>query len=527
MITRPFRLWLVALGLGLAFDYLFWERPLGVSVAVFSLAAVVAGMAVARLEGAWPAAANLALLAPIGFFAVMSFVRRDPLSTVMSYGLTVGLAALLAAGYGQAGWAGRSLSGYLGLALRFAGSVAVCPAVNLVQGLASSERDTWRALHALKPVVRGVVLATPVVAVLAVPLSSADQVFADRLQDLVDVLTLDNLIELATRGMIVAAVTYSLVGAYAHAILRRAQPPTTPSQTGGRLSLGLTEAAVVLGSVNLLFASFVGIQVRYLFGGHESIVAAGYTYAEYARRGFGELMFVAMLSIALFVGMGSLTRRGEPWQHRLFSLLAIGLGLNVSLILASAFQRLRLYEAAYGFTQARVYAHVAMVWIGLLLAGLVIAEASRRRLSFITAMLITVVGFGTSISLLNVDAFIVHRNVARAETGAPLDGHYLESALSTDAIPALVNAYRSGDLQSKQRQELGFALRCHAARLRRAGIGRSKVGHAGDWQGFTLSVWWARRALQAYPEVLEDYRIRRAGRQRIIDSGGERFWCSG
>ena len=38
--------------------------------------------------------------------------------------------------------------------------------------------------------------------------------------------------------------------------------------------------------VNLLFLVFVWIQFVYLFGGQANISAEGYTYAEYARRGF-------------------------------------------------------------------------------------------------------------------------------------------------------------------------------------------------------------------------------------------------
>jgi hypothetical protein len=60
------------------------------------------------------------------------------------------------------------------------------------------------------------------------------------------------------------------------------------------ISLGAIEAGVMLGLLDLLFLAFVAVQVRYFFGGSALVQATtGLTYAEYARRGFFELVTVA------------------------------------------------------------------------------------------------------------------------------------------------------------------------------------------------------------------------------------------
>ena len=71
--------------------------------------------------------------------------------------------------------------------------------------------------------------------------------------------------------------------------------------------LGFTEAAVVLGAVVVLFALFVVIQFQYFFGGQTNIGVQGYTYSEYARRGFGELGGGGLLQPAALPG---------PERHR-------------------------------------------------------------------------------------------------------------------------------------------------------------------------------------------------------------------
>jgi lipoprotein signal peptidase len=67
-------------------------------------------------------------------------------------------------------------------------------------------------------------------------------------------------------------------------------------------SLGLMETSVILGLMNLLFLSFVAIQIRYFFGGAQLVQQiTDLTYAEYARRGFFELVWVALLVLPILL----------------------------------------------------------------------------------------------------------------------------------------------------------------------------------------------------------------------------------
>ena len=120
------------------------------------------------------------------------------------------------------------------------------------------------------------------------------------------------------------------------------------------------------------------IQFQYFFGGQTNIGVQGYTYAEYARRGFGELVAVAFFSLLLFLGLSAIVKRQNPAQRWVFSGLGLGMVALVGVMLVSAFQRLLLYEAAYGFSRLRMYTHVFMIWLGLLLAVVVVLEILRR-----------------------------------------------------------------------------------------------------------------------------------------------------
>ena len=82
-------------------------------------------------------------------------------------------------------------------------------------------------------------------------------------------------------------------------------------------------SGVVLAAVDLLFLAFVAVQFRYLFGGTELVrEVTGLSYAEYARRGFFELVAVAALSLPLLLLADWSLDQRDPGRARAFRRLA-------------------------------------------------------------------------------------------------------------------------------------------------------------------------------------------------------------
>jgi hypothetical protein len=192
-------------------------------------------------------------------------------------------------------------------------------------------------------------------------LSAADLVFGDYVELALRWIDLDKLIDWTARLLVVLISAVFLLGALVAAL----RPPGDRKLFGEdpplvQPFLGFTETAIVLSLVLLVFLSFVAVQFTYLFGGQANIHAAGYTYAEYARRGFGELLAVALLALAMIYLLAAVTRLGTRRQRMVFFALCSGIVLLVTVMLASAFQRLVLYEQAYGFSRLRTYTHVAI-----------------------------------------------------------------------------------------------------------------------------------------------------------------------
>ena len=293
-------------------------------------------------------------------------------------------------------------------------------------------------------------------------LSAADLVFGDYVKEALRWIDLELLMDWTSRLLVILLSAVFFLGALVAAVrspgdrkLIGEDPPLV------RPFLGFTETAIVLSLVLLVFLSFVGVQFAYLFGGQANIHVAGYTYAEYARRGFGELLAVGFLALGMIYLLAAVTVFHSRRKRTAFFILCSSVVVLVMVMLVSAFQRLVLYEQAYGFSRLRTYTHVAIWWLAaaLIVFLVLLLLGKLRRLA--PAALALTAGFTLSLVFINVDQFIVERNAGRYAASGDIDIAYLET-LSDDAIPGLVNFVPQASGNAGQDLLAGLACRRHA-----------------------------------------------------------------
>jgi len=527
--TNPKRFWVIIIVLGWAFDFLFWKKPLGINFAIFVTLCLLTGILLLRADGLRLSRTSGFLLLPLAFFAAMTFIRLEPMTVFLSISMAIFLMGVVALTYINGAWIRYTLLDYLFGYLRLFGSTIARPLGFVAENrrLASEQpAQTEKPGARLWPVLRGIVIALPIIAIFASLLSSADPIFANRFKDFIDLFKIDNLPEYIFRLAYILILAYLLAGIYLHAAQKSDEK--VEEKTWIAPFLGFTESTIVLGSLVLLFIAFVFIQFQYFFGGQANISIEGYTYSEYARKGFGELVAVAFFSLLLLLGLGAITRRENENQQRAFSILGVGLVGLVIVMLVAAFQRLGLYEAAYGFSRLRTYTHVFMIWLALLLITVVILEARRRERSVGLAMVLALLGFVISLNALNVDAFIVKQNIQReirsttdqkfVQGRADLDAQYFVD-LSEDAIPALVSAFRSESVPVSVREKVGAALACKQYE-------RKQDPRTYPWQSFHFSRLNADRGLGTVNKELEAYKIiDKDWPVQVKTPSGEKFPC--
>jgi hypothetical protein len=331
----------------------------------------------------------------------------------------------------------------------------------------------------------GLVLRLLVAALLAVPLLlmfgallvAADPVFARLVRTVFGI----DFGRVASHAIVTVGLSWLAAG-YLLALWNRGGTPD-PGIRGGLPTLGLVEIGVPMVSLTVLFAAFIGVQAGYLFGGEAHVQATvGLSLAEYARRGFFELVAASGLMIPVVIGADLLLRQDDPRALRWFRWIARVQIVCVGILMVSALARLRIYYHAYGLTVDRLLAAAVMSWIGFTLAWFVRTvlrgRAGRFPLGAVIGGLVVLLAADT----LNPEAMVARANVERAVAGAELDVRYL-SRLSGDAVPTL--AREADRLPPSVRDSLLSALAD-----RWSGLVRE------DWRSWNLGHARARRALR-------------------------------
>jgi hypothetical protein len=448
-LRHPNRVLLGALMLGICADYFFNNRALGVSVPLFVGLLVSLLVSITTRESRPPSRPSLWFGGLALCFALGVMIRATPLLVVLDLVAIVGFIVLQVALYRGASPRSLPIRRIFDDALRAIGTISFEPMPLISHGARSLPRTR---LDRLMPLGRGLLLALPVVGCFGGLLMSADSVFASYIWEMTQLpfdLSLNvmrwlgHLLFVLVATYLCAGVLLAALGDNSSSSAQNLTPADLPPAEGDtqRLQrprrLGFTEALTVLVAVDILFGSFMLVQAAYFFGGIGTLDRTGMTYANYARRGFFELLMVTCLALGLVWTLAFFTQRLQTWKQRAFngtSTVLIGMMLG---LLASAFQRLLLYEEAYGYTRLRLYTHSFMIWLAIILPIVLIALWRNRPRLFVSGAIVTAILYLGALNIVNTDDLIAQENIARYRSKGKLDEVYL-STLSVDATPALV-----------------------------------------------------------------------------------------
>ncbi len=331
---------------------------------------------------------------------------------------------------------------------------------------------------------RGLAIALPLVVIFGALFVAADAEFEEIVKRIFDI----DLVVLI-RHLFLAGFIFWAAAGVMRSVFFRSELREQLLSWQGRPSIGILEAGLVLGLLDVLFLGFVLVQLHYLFGGAELVATArDLTYAQYARRGFFELVTVAGLVLPLLLGLHWLLRKENPRDEKTFTWLAGTLMGLLVVVMISAAHRLLLYQREYGITEQRIYALVFMAWLAVVLAwfSLTVLRGARNRFAF--GALVSGLAAIFCLCVLNPDALIVRVNSARAAEGKRFDARYL-TRLSLDAAPPLIEA-----LPSYSEQDRGII----AAHL----IESLRESAEEDWRTWSYSRAAALRLIAAREDAL-------------------------
>jgi hypothetical protein len=319
---------------------------------------------------------------------------------------------------------GRTLPGML-LAL-FAYLVAPLRALPLLPRTVrvAPKAGVWRLLVSLA-------LAAVLLMVFGALFASADPALEKIVESVVPDVNVDTLVRWCFLGGVVGTLTFG-----AAFLLMNPTTLGEVSLPAGR-PVRRVEWALPVGAVLLAFAMFIGVQATVLFADRDYVLRTfGLTFAQYARRGFGQLVVVTLLTLLVMAVAARKAPRVAPADRMVLRLMLGALALGALVVVASAMWRMSVYEEAYGFTRLRLFVSTVELWLGVVFVLVLLAGVRLGGRWIAQAALATWVLTLIGLALLNPDRFVAQQNVNRFEQTHKVDTWYL-STLSADAAPEL------------------------------------------------------------------------------------------
>lgn len=280
------------------------------------------------------------------------------------------------------------------------------------------------------PVFIGLIIAAPLLLIMTMLLASADMIFDRLLVSITYFFNIPTLIEVCALMVIVFFCSYATIAAFCkkNAVKENAEERTL---------FDPVIAIVVTGLLSIPYLLFAVIQIVYLFPGSMTL-PAGYTYAQYAREGFFQLLAVCIINLGIVLICLHLFRESKVLK----SILLILSGCTFIMIFSSAL-RMILYIDTYALTFLRLFVLWSLTVIFLLMAGVTAFIFYKRFPLFRYGLAVVTVCY-LILSFSHPDYFI-----ARYDLSHDGDRHYL-TKLSADAAPAILDPSINPDLTDIQ-----------------------------------------------------------------------------
>ncbi|MDR3070109.1 MAG: DUF4173 domain-containing protein, partial [Propionibacteriaceae bacterium] len=329
----------------------------------------------------------------------------------------------------------------------------------------------------------GLVVFCPLLLLTTLLLSQADTGFAELTASLLTWLEDINVMKYAFElvlGIPIAAYVFGAV--WGNRTRRFTQSVTKLSlastlRKAHQLSLAAfyTPLALFIG-IYLLFFGALG---NYLFSALGSQLPGGFSYAQYARRGFFELCAVAAINAIILAAVYLLGKRGEHEYPKALRALTGTISALTLLLVITAASKMWLYIDTFGLTQLRVYTMWFMVV--LFVSFLILLAWHIRPFNAGRPMIIAWIVLFLGLFFANTNGLIAQHNVDSFLSGKldTLDAETIY-ALSDAAVPYLIEVRDNPAVDPALRNEIREELNI------RMGVGNAVYADAIEWFDWSI-----------------------------------------
>ena len=321
---------------------------------------------------------------------------------------------------------------YLGAIMETIGTVCTCilrPFSDMVSYFDAQKQAKTGKKSYFIPILIGTAITIPVLLVMTLLLAGADIVFSNMLYNIFEAFNFVTIFQICFLMIIVFFGSYAI---YAALSMKNVKEEVADCRV-----LEPVIAIIVTAALSVLYLMFSVIQILYLFIGNMQL-PEGYTYSQYARQGFFQLLAVCILNLIIVLVCLYLFRENTVLKV----ILTIISGCTFIMILSSAL-RMLMYIDRYNLTFLRIFVLWALAVIFLLMVG-VTAFIHIDKFPLFTYSMVIVTIFYIGLSFAHPDYWIAKYNLNPARLDYlneydVYDSQRYLSRLSADAAPVLLD----------------------------------------------------------------------------------------
>ena len=291
-------------------------------------------------------------------------------------------------------------------------------------------------------IVKGLMISIPLLIILTILLSSADEIFASIFGNIIENM-INTIFVLSPKGLIAKLVTFTIVFIYIYYLFSsfKFTVKTTYMKNIKKLDKNMINTILVL--INILYLVFTYIQIKYLYISSNNYNLTPEEYSNYARSGFFQLIAVVILNIIIIIYFKNKIDNSKLTcsLNTLMTVISINMGL-------SSLYKMNRYIKEFGMTQLRFMTSIFMVFILIMLVIIAISLWKNINLFKYCIILGSIIYLG--INFCNMDKIIAQYNLDAKGKG--VDIQYL-STLSLDSYEVVLKAYKEGNLDEYQFKE--------------------------------------------------------------------------
>lgn len=308
--------------------------------------------------------------------------------------------------------------------------------------------------ESINAILLGVLLFIPLAAILIGLLSGSDLYFSNFISSVFSSLKqFFNFKNIELGPIILRVILMIGVFIYSTAVLLGTSDYKATPKVSMRKPISPLIVISFLISLLALYTIYSVIQIPNLYINKNSI---GALYAQYARAGFMQLVVVVIINFIIITVCGFLTRDvvfkyGKILKVQYTYLIV----LTMNMIISSNY-KMNMYIDEYGFTRLRFSVKVILTFLGIAFFLYIINVW--RKIEFKKALMVVLFVFCLFINIVNVDGYIVKRNLEHYKVTGKIDMSYVTEELSIDSLVE-INKLKDEETYSELRDRFEEALK--------------------------------------------------------------------